>query len=124
MYGASLVESGLSDYVVQFENLLSHHGLMGVPYGHFGDGCVLVRIDFDLDDSSGTAQSFLRAPRIRSRSSTVVRSRENHGPRQHPIDRGVRRVQRSSQRGVVDSDALAAQIGHCRADGVGAGCGP
>jgi FAD/FMN-containing dehydrogenase/Fe-S oxidoreductase len=43
----------LADYLAQFENLLVYHGLTGVPYGHFGDGCVHVRIDFDLDDSSG-----------------------------------------------------------------------
>ena len=29
-----------------FEALLAEHGLQGVPYGHFGDGCVHVRIDF------------------------------------------------------------------------------
>ncbi|WP_067901744.1 FAD-binding and (Fe-S)-binding domain-containing protein [Nocardia vaccinii] len=43
----------LAEYLVQFETLLTGHGLTGVPYGHFGDGCVHVRIDFDLDDARG-----------------------------------------------------------------------
>ncbi|MGB0101453.1 MAG: FAD-linked oxidase C-terminal domain-containing protein, partial [Nocardioides sp.] len=29
---------------------LEGHELQGVPYGHFGDGCVHVRIDFDFSD--------------------------------------------------------------------------
>ena len=29
------------------------HGYDGVPYGHFGDGCVHVRIDFGLDSPGG-----------------------------------------------------------------------
>ena len=27
----------------------------GVPYGHFGDGCVHIRIDFPLDEPGGHA---------------------------------------------------------------------
>ena len=36
----------LGSYLRAFEDLLAGHGLNGVPYGHFGDGCVHVRIDF------------------------------------------------------------------------------
>jgi len=36
----------LGSYLRGFEDLLTEHGLGGVPYGHFGDGCVHVRIDF------------------------------------------------------------------------------
>jgi len=36
----------LGSYLRAFEDLLTGHGLGGVPYGHFGDGCVHVRIDF------------------------------------------------------------------------------
>ncbi|OBC15409.1 oxidoreductase [Mycobacterium sp. 852013-50091_SCH5140682] len=50
---AAVPPEHLAAYLTQFEDLLSHHGLMGVPYGHFGDGCVHVRIDFDLDEPSG-----------------------------------------------------------------------
>ena len=36
----------LGGYLRDFEALLADHGLQGLPYGHFGDGCVHVRIDF------------------------------------------------------------------------------
>ena len=32
---------------------MSQHQVDGVPYGHFGDGCVHVRIDFGLDEPRG-----------------------------------------------------------------------
>ncbi|MDI9978691.1 FAD-binding and (Fe-S)-binding domain-containing protein [Rhodococcus sp. IEGM 1307] len=50
---AAVPPEHLGAYLARFEELLTEHGLVGVPYGHFGDGCVHVRIDFDLDDSSG-----------------------------------------------------------------------
>ena len=39
----------LGDYLRAFDALLAEHGLHAIPYGHFGDGCVHVRIDFPLD---------------------------------------------------------------------------
>jgi len=36
----------LGDYLRDFDALLTEHQLQGLPYGHFGDGCVHVRIDF------------------------------------------------------------------------------
>ena len=50
---AAVPPEHLASYLTYFEELLTGHGLMGVPYGHFGDGCVHVRIDFDLDDPRG-----------------------------------------------------------------------
>ncbi|MFF3289245.1 FAD-binding and (Fe-S)-binding domain-containing protein [Streptomyces sp. NPDC003023] len=38
----------LGAYLRDFRSLLADHGLHGTPYGHFGDGCIHVRIDFDL----------------------------------------------------------------------------
>jgi FAD/FMN-containing dehydrogenase/Fe-S oxidoreductase len=38
----------LGAYLRDFRGLLVSHGLRGTPYGHFGDGCIHVRIDFDL----------------------------------------------------------------------------
>ncbi|MZD09065.1 FAD-binding protein [Streptomyces sp. SID5785] len=38
----------LGAYLRDFRGLLAGHGLRGTPYGHFGDGCIHVRIDFDL----------------------------------------------------------------------------
>jgi Fe-S oxidoreductase/FAD/FMN-containing dehydrogenase len=38
----------LPGYLRELQALLAGHGLDGVMYGHFGDGCVHVRIDFPL----------------------------------------------------------------------------
>ncbi|MFF8804570.1 FAD-binding and (Fe-S)-binding domain-containing protein [Streptomyces omiyaensis] len=43
----------LGAYLRDFRALLAGHGLRGTPYGHFGDGCVHVRIDFDLWTGKG-----------------------------------------------------------------------
>ncbi|WP_079131978.1 FAD-binding and (Fe-S)-binding domain-containing protein [Streptomyces nanshensis] len=43
----------LGAYLRDFRALLRQHGLRGLPYGHFGDGCIHVRIDFDLMDEGG-----------------------------------------------------------------------
>ncbi|MFJ8155257.1 FAD-binding and (Fe-S)-binding domain-containing protein [Streptomyces sp. NPDC094468] len=46
----------LGAYLRDFRSLLAAHGLRGTPYGHFGDGCIHVRIDFDLLDAAGVAR--------------------------------------------------------------------
>ncbi|MFJ8075504.1 FAD-binding and (Fe-S)-binding domain-containing protein [Streptomyces sp. NPDC096176] len=43
----------LGAYLREFRALLAEHGLRGTPYGHFGDGCIHVRIDFDLLTDDG-----------------------------------------------------------------------
>lgn len=43
----------LGAYLRDFRKLLREHGLRGLPYGHFGDGCIHVRIDFDLIGEQG-----------------------------------------------------------------------
>ncbi|WP_407287615.1 FAD-binding and (Fe-S)-binding domain-containing protein [Streptomyces sp. BP-8] len=43
----------LGPYLRDFRALLAQHGLRGTPYGHFGDGCIHVRIDFDLLSAPG-----------------------------------------------------------------------
>ncbi|MFJ5841136.1 FAD-binding and (Fe-S)-binding domain-containing protein [Streptomyces shenzhenensis] len=43
----------LGAYLRDFRTLLAAHGLRGTPYGHFGDGCIHVRIDFDLLTEAG-----------------------------------------------------------------------
>ncbi|WP_329121008.1 FAD-binding and (Fe-S)-binding domain-containing protein [Streptomyces sp. NBC_01465] len=49
----------LGAYLRDFRGLLGEHGLRGAPYGHFGDGCIHVRIDFDLMSKKGV-QGFRR----------------------------------------------------------------
>ncbi|MCX4526491.1 MULTISPECIES: FAD-binding and (Fe-S)-binding domain-containing protein [unclassified Streptomyces] len=46
----------LGAYLREFRALLAEHGLRGTPYGHFGEGCVHVRIDFDLVSRAGIAR--------------------------------------------------------------------
>ncbi len=46
----------LGAYLRDFRALLAEHGLRGTPYGHFGDGCIHVRIDFDLLSEAGVAR--------------------------------------------------------------------
>ncbi|MGW3152304.1 FAD-binding and (Fe-S)-binding domain-containing protein [Streptomyces sp. NPDC001177] len=46
----------LGAYLRDFRGLLSAHGLRGTPYGHFGDGCIHVRIDFDLMTEAGVGR--------------------------------------------------------------------
>ncbi|MFH9393564.1 FAD-binding and (Fe-S)-binding domain-containing protein [Streptomyces sp. NPDC017556] len=46
----------LGAYLRDFRALLAEHGLRGAPYGHFGEGCVHVRIDFDLMTDAGVAR--------------------------------------------------------------------
>ncbi|MCF0087093.1 MULTISPECIES: FAD-binding and (Fe-S)-binding domain-containing protein [unclassified Streptomyces] len=46
----------LGEYLKDFRRLLTAHGLRGTPYGHFGDGCIHVRIDFDLLTPDGIAR--------------------------------------------------------------------
>jgi FAD/FMN-containing dehydrogenase/Fe-S oxidoreductase len=43
----------LGAYLREFDALLRDHDLAGVPYGHFGDGCVHIRIDFPLGEVDG-----------------------------------------------------------------------
>lgn len=59
---AAVPPARLGDYLADFETMLEEHGYHGVPYGHFGDGCVHVRIDFDLDLDEGRKRyrDFLR----------------------------------------------------------------
>ncbi|WP_219668449.1 FAD-binding and (Fe-S)-binding domain-containing protein, partial [Streptomyces bambusae] len=46
----------LGAYLREFRALLAAHGLHGTPFGHFGEGCVHVRIDFDLATPAGVAR--------------------------------------------------------------------
>ncbi|WP_329411145.1 FAD-binding oxidoreductase [Streptomyces sp. NBC_00704] len=46
----------LGAYLREFRALLARHGLRGAPYGHFGDGCIHVRVDFDLLTPEGVGR--------------------------------------------------------------------
>ncbi len=52
---AAVPPERMGDYLRDFDALMSGYGLTGLPYGHFGDGCLHIRIDFPLQDPGGTA---------------------------------------------------------------------
>ncbi|MXQ64882.1 FAD-binding protein [Actinomadura rayongensis] len=46
----------LADYLRDLYGLMREHRLRGVPYGHFGEGCLHLRLDFPLTDAPGVAR--------------------------------------------------------------------
>ncbi len=52
---AAVPPERLGSYLRDFDALLRDHRLDGLPYGHFGDGCVHIRIDFPLTEQGGAA---------------------------------------------------------------------
>ncbi|GAA2200776.1 FAD-binding and (Fe-S)-binding domain-containing protein [Sinomonas flava] len=53
----------LADYLADLRVLLAEHGLTGVMYGHFGAGCMHIRITYDLRSEEGREvfRAFTRA---------------------------------------------------------------
>ena len=45
----------LAGYLADFRDLLAEHVLQGVMYGHFGAGCMHVRVTYDLRSAAGRA---------------------------------------------------------------------
>ena len=60
---AAVPPAKLGAYLRDFESLLADHHLTGFPYGHFGDGCLHIRLDFALDRPGGVTalDEFLEA---------------------------------------------------------------
>lgn len=60
---AAVPPERLGDYLRDFTRLMADRGVDGLLYGHFGDGCVHVRLDLPLDSPAGVApsRSFLEA---------------------------------------------------------------
>ncbi len=52
---AAVPPERLGSYLRQFTELLARHHLRGAVYGHFGEGCLHVRINFDFTTEHGTA---------------------------------------------------------------------
>lgn len=50
---AAVPPEHLGDYLREFEALMRERDLTGVPYGHFGDGCIHIRINFPLQRAGG-----------------------------------------------------------------------
>lgn len=74
---AAVAPERLADYLDDFAELLDRHGLTGVMYGHFGAGCMHVRITFDL-----------RSPRGSCGDGTLRQGRRTRGaPRRFAVRR-------------------------------------
>ncbi|ROR72474.1 FAD-binding and (Fe-S)-binding domain-containing protein [Bogoriella caseilytica] len=60
---AAVPPERLGDYLRDFQDLMDQRGVDGLLYGHFGDGCVHVRLDLPLDTPEGISPSreFLEA---------------------------------------------------------------
>lgn len=54
---AAVPPERLGGYIREFEALMADHRVDGLLYGHFGDGCLHVRIDMPLDTPTGVAAS-------------------------------------------------------------------
>ncbi|MGW1719805.1 FAD-binding and (Fe-S)-binding domain-containing protein [Streptomyces sp. NPDC002156] len=52
---AAVPPAQLGGYLRAFDTLLAEHGLTAMPFGHFGEGCIHVRLDFPFDRPDGTA---------------------------------------------------------------------
>jgi FAD/FMN-containing dehydrogenase/Fe-S oxidoreductase len=52
---AAVPPTRIGAYLRDFDALVTRHGLSAMPYGHLGDGCVHVRLDFPLDRPGGPA---------------------------------------------------------------------
>lgn len=51
----------IGNYLRDFEVLLGEHQLTGLPYGHFGDGCLHIRLDtpFEMPDGTQRFRQFM-----------------------------------------------------------------
>ncbi len=56
---AAVPPARLGAYLREFEALMASYGVVGLPYGHFGDGCIHVRIDLPLDHDAEVFRRFV-----------------------------------------------------------------
>ncbi|HEY0188857.1 MAG TPA: FAD-binding and (Fe-S)-binding domain-containing protein [Cellulomonas sp.] len=49
----------LGGYLRELEALMASHGVDGLAYGHFGDGCVHLRIDIPMERSGAAMRAFM-----------------------------------------------------------------
>lgn len=51
---AAVPPEKLGAYLARFDELVGSYGMTSAPFGHFGDGCMHVRLDYPLDQPGGT----------------------------------------------------------------------
>lgn len=56
---AAVPPERLGDYLREFDKLTEQHGIEGMPYGHFGDGCIHVRLSIPLERDGAAMRRFM-----------------------------------------------------------------
>jgi FAD/FMN-containing dehydrogenase/Fe-S oxidoreductase len=56
---AAVPPEHLGDYLTEFDELCARYGIEGMPFGHFGDGCIHVRLSFPLEQSGDVLHDFM-----------------------------------------------------------------
>ncbi|WP_300265032.1 FAD-binding and (Fe-S)-binding domain-containing protein [Microbacterium sp.] len=56
---AAVPPERLGSYLRDMDELFDQHGLSGMPYGHFGDGCIHVRLDIPLEKDGSALRAFM-----------------------------------------------------------------
>ncbi|QPZ38235.1 FAD-binding and (Fe-S)-binding domain-containing protein [Paramicrobacterium chengjingii] len=56
---AAVPPENLGQYLRDFEELIDGYGVEGMPYGHFGDGCIHVRLDIPLERDGDTLRALM-----------------------------------------------------------------
>lgn len=56
---ASVPPEQLGAYLADFEELCARYRIEGMPFGHFGDGCIHVRLNFPLEHDGSVLHDFM-----------------------------------------------------------------
>ncbi|MFW2512344.1 FAD-linked oxidase C-terminal domain-containing protein [Demequina sp. SO4-13] len=56
---AAVPPEHLGTYLREFDSLMASHGVTGQPFGHFGDGCIHVRLDIPLQHDGRPLRAFM-----------------------------------------------------------------
>jgi FAD/FMN-containing dehydrogenase/Fe-S oxidoreductase len=56
---AAVPPASLGAYLRDFDALMERHGVTGQPFGHFGDGCIHVRLDIPLQSDGAPLRAFM-----------------------------------------------------------------
>ena len=57
---AAVPPENLGGYLREFDAMLNEYGIEGAPYGHFGDGCIHIRLDIPLDHDGDVLRSMMQ----------------------------------------------------------------
>lgn len=57
---AAVPPANLGAYLREFDEVMERHGVTGQPFGHFGDGCIHVRLDIPLQHDGGPLRAFMQ----------------------------------------------------------------